>query len=697
MKPIKVALIWHFHQPYYKKEKEFMLPWVRLHGIKDYFSLPELFQEFPNVKQTINLVPSLRMQLDEYIEGTCEDKIQRLTKIPAVELSECDKEDILRLFFLCNHENMLNPYPRYKELLDRSSDKIKALKEFSQQDWRDLQVWYNLTWLDGYSRNHKAVRRLFDKGRDFAEEEKIAMLEMHKYILSQIRPQLKMLQTTGQLEISCTPMYHPILPLLCDSNVASESMPDIELPKIRFKYPQDAEWQIASSLEYFAKSSGRKLYGMWPSEGSISNEVLDLMIKAGVQWAASDEEVLKKSLMPDYKHTHKYFPRKYLSENGSIALLFRDHSLSDAIGFVYSRWNAYDAAIDFTNKLKHIRSEIINEHGEDALDHAAVPVILDGENCWEFYYENGIHFQRSLYDILSNDGTFLTVTPSEAIQAEHTEYLPTIKSIRAGSWINADFRIWIGNRQNREAWSMLARARETIEKAKESVDLDKYQKALNEIYIAEGSDWFWWYCDDHQASNKYDFDMLFRWHLEQAYKLIGQEVPNDIFIPIHTPEDKTIITPQKNLISPRITGLNSTESDWPEAGCYDAEKSLGSMHFAGAILKKLLFGSNKEKIFSRLVLSRKLKNEEKIEINVSEPNKYKIIIKNHSSCIHFFSKTRPYCIELASYEVIDIALDKLITEKMGSSTCFADISINVITENSNIVYPLQGSLFIEFI
>lgn len=697
MKPIKIAIIWHFHQPYYRKDNEFILPWVRLHGVKDYFNLPELFHEYPNIKQTINLVPSLRMQIEEYISGKCEDKIQRLTRIPSSQLTNDNKHEILRLFYLCNHENMINPYNRYKELLERSKDNEIAINEFSNQDWLDLQVWYNLTWLGGYSREHKAAKRLFQKERNFTEEEKIALLEMHKYILSQIRPQTQMLQTLGQIEISCTPVYHPILPLISDTHSAKEAMPDILLPEKRYLYPQDAQWHIKSALDYFESTSGKRPLGMWPSEGSISNEVLNIMIGEGLKWTASDEEVLKNSTGEKYENIDKYFPRKYQSDKGSIAMLFRDHSLSDAIGFVYARWNAYDAAIDFTNKIKHIRSEIVNRYGEDALDHAVVPVILDGENCWEFYRNNGVDFQRSLYDILSNDGTFQTITPSEAVKAEHTEFLPPIKRIRAGSWINANFRIWIGNRQNREAWTMLAKAREAIEIAKDEIDESTYNKALGEIYIAEGSDWFWWYCDDHQAENKYDFDMLFRWRLEQVYKIIGTKPPLELLQPIHEPAGKANIQKQNAFIHPKLDGLMYSQSDWENAGYYDAEKSMGAMHHTTAILKKVFYGSNDSQIFFRLELTRELKEDEKIRIELYEPNRCDIMINKYSSYINFLSDHPPFSIGIIFNEVIDIEIDKKYMQKLGSTTYFCILLFRILSSSADIYYPRQDKLCFEFI
>ncbi len=533
MIPLKVAILWHFHQPYYKKENEFIMPWVRLHGVKDYFDVPELFHEFPSLKQTINIVPPLRLQIEEYIQGRTIDKIQRLTLIKPADLSEDDKAEIIRLFFMCNVDNMIMPYERYRELFYKSRNPGYALKIFAEQDWMDLQVWYNLTWIGQFSRQKNAVRRLYRKGRNFTEEEKSLVLSVHNEILTQIKSQLRALTKLGQLEVSCSPMYHPILPLVYDTKSARESMPDVVLPEPQYEYPEDAKAQIINGIEYVKNSLGLQPVGMWPSEGSISDSVLELISVAGIKWVASDEDILINSIKSKYSYPDKYFPRKFKTRKGEIAIMFRDHQLSDLIGFTYSNWNGFDAASNFCHRLRQIRQDLISAYGEECLKHAVVPVILDGENCWEYYFEDGVHFRRDLFKQLTESAEFRTVTFSEATKPEHLNYLPAIDHINAGSWINANFKIWIGHEEDRAGWSMLAKARNALEKAKDSLSVQDYIKALEEIYIAEGSDWFWWYGDEHVTENKNEFDELFRWHIEQVYKIAGTEPPDDVFVPVH--------------------------------------------------------------------------------------------------------------------------------------------------------------------
>ena len=388
MLPLKIAILWHFHQPYYKKDDEFILPWVRLHGVKDYRDLPELALMYPRMKQTINIVPSLMMQLEEYLTKDTIDKVQRLSLLKHNDLTEENKREILRYFFLCNLDNMVLPYARYRELWEKFDNNYDNLKKYDDQYWLDLQVWYNLTWVGYSSRDKAIIKRMFSKERNFTENEKIILLDMHLQILSEIKPQIKVLKSLEQVEFSCSPMYHPILPLLCDTNSTLESRPNSKLPNSRFIYPQDALAQVRKAINYLTENLDFNFNGMWPSEGSISNEVLDIIASCGIKWIASDEQVLAETLKEKFKETDKYFPHKFKTKHGDLAVLFRDHILSDTIGFIYSKWNPFDAVNDFMHRLRHIKSVIVNSCGEDALNYAVVPIILDGENCCEYYPED---------------------------------------------------------------------------------------------------------------------------------------------------------------------------------------------------------------------------------------------------------------------------------------------------------------------
>ncbi len=692
MKPLKVAILWHFHQPYYKKDNEFILPWVRLHGAKDYWDLPELFHKFPNLKQTINLVPSMQMQVEEYVRNETTDNIQKLTMINAADLTEKNKKDILRLFFLCNEDNMIRPYSRYSELLELSKNEKDALNIFTEKDWRDLQVWYNLTWIGQISRKRFAINRLFKKERGFTETEKNIIIQIHLNILSQFSSQLNMLQDMEQIEVSISPMYHPILPLLCDTESALEAMPEATMPDNLYRFPQDARYQIEEALKYSERVLNKKTVGMWPSEGSVSNETLEIMADCGVKWFASDEKVLAGSVGKEYDHLEKYFPRKIKTDSGIVGGLFRDVQLSDAIGFDYSRWNHFDAVNDFMHRLRHIKSELVNKYGEECLDHAAVPIILDGENCWEFYPQNGEMFLREFFHQLSDMKDFKTVTCMQACQKEHLNYLPEINNIRAGSWINGDFNIWIGHEEHRHAWSMLADIRKLIEDEKDSLNEEQLRKAMLEIYIAEGSDWFWWYGDAHHAANKPDFDVLFRWHLSQAYKYIGKEAPKELYAPISELKDQSGMKEQTGEVSPDINGIIEPENEWENAGFYDAGVSMGAMHQIGEVLNRFYFASSKSKIFIRFDIKKKLIDGDYIILNIDSPKH--IEIKCHASGFSFTADKEIRNIKFAYKDILELAFDRsALTDK--DKNIDTELTISTFTHDATITYPRQGKLKIK--
>lgn len=689
MIPLKIAILWHNHQPYYEHNGSFLLPWARLHGVKDYFDLPEILHDYPNIKQTFNVVPSLMLQLEDYSSQRAEDHVQRLSKKSADSLSDKDKSEILRMFFLCNTENMILPYQRYNELFERSKNFDNALTDFSVQDWLDLQVWYNLAWVGQYSRSTGAIRRLFVKAENFTEEDKLTLLKCHLDILGNVANQLATLSKLGQIEISCSPMYHPILPLLCSSKSALESQPGQKMPHPLFEFPEDASAQIDHAIKYFKKLFGCSPMGFWPSEGSLSDKTLELFINHGVKWAATDEQILANS-KSDFIQTHKFFPHKYQSEHGEITLFFRDHYLSDRIGFVYSSWNPWDAANDFCHHLHNIRNEIIRVHGENALEYAVVPVILDGENCWEFYRENGAPFLCELYQMISNDKLLQTCTFSEALSAN--DYLKPISKIRAGSWINANFDIWLGNETTRLAWSYLAEARKVVESVKGALTTSAHDKVMEDIYIAEGSDWFWWYCDSHTAPNKADFDVMFRWRLDKIYKQIEVPPPTYLSIPIAAQKTTQLLTQPQSDLKFEDGNWNNI-GNWINAGCYEAKNAMSAMHQVGEYLDRVQFGANSENLYFRFELSGKLSESDKIIFAIKSP-KHSVITFQHSE------------VEVVADGGISHFICKFgnsITFSIAKKSIFLDgadlkleATITTYTNDSEIVYPRQGLLVMEF-
>jgi len=613
--PLRVAFLWHNHQPYYEKDGEFIFPWVRFHAVKDYLDIPLILNEFPNIKQNYNIVPSLMLQIEHYISGNFNDLIQRLTLVRPINLSNEEKEQILKLFFLCNEKNMIRPYSRYNELYEKSKLK-NAILLFTNQDWLDLQVWYNLTWVGQYSRDLPFIKRLFAKGKNFTESEKIVLLDCHNEFMSKVVKNFKRLVALNQVEMSVSPYFHPILPLLINSEVAKESNPSNTSLNPVFHYPEDAKLQIDKAIEYYQSVFDDAPLGMWPSEGSISDDTIKLIHQSGIKWIASDEQVMFNSEKDGMSNLTKYFPRKYKNGDTEITIFFRDHTLSDKIGFVYSSWNAHDAARDFVSNLLTIRNSINSHYGEAGLKNAVVSIILDGENCWEYYPNNGIDFIRTLYSYLSITPEIKTINFRDAIGDGSNEFLPPLTNIKAGSWIDANFNIWISNPENITAWNMLSRARQLFEELKPNLSEDVIQQIQYEFLIAEGSDWFWWYYPHHQAENKPDFDILFRWHLRNIYKLLGAEIPKELFSEISSIQ-KNYELP-KNKITPTIDGEIDGKSAWEDAGFVQFNQSFSTMHQSQSPPVKIYFGNDDNNLYFRIDNFKKCIKNNVISININQ-------------------------------------------------------------------------------
>jgi alpha-amylase/alpha-mannosidase (GH57 family) len=604
--PLHVAILWHQHQPYYKQGESYLLPWTRLHATKDYRDIATALEKFPKLRQTINVVPSLLIQLIDYAEHGAVDRVLELTRRPADELTSEEQIAILRSFFLCNVERMVRPVPRYNELYEKAGhgtggDLELALRAaaFAAQDWLDLQVWYNLAWIGDYSREDPRIAPLLAKGGNFTEADKERLLAVSLEIVGDVIPTYRRLMESGQIELSVTPFYHPILPILCDSFAALEALPNSELPAHHINFPEDARVHIARAIELFREQFGRDPIGMWPSEGSVSDAAVALIRGAGLTWTATDEGVLRRTLGERWSDLAKYFPYTLKTRNGPISMVFRDHELSDAIGFVYSSWAPEAAALDFYDRLVEIRSRIIQELGADALDDALVPVILDGENCWEYYERNGRPFLEALYRLLSESNEIATTTVSEALAVRTQRPERTLGRIYAGSWIGANFKIWIGHEEDNAAWDALASARETLMRKKDDIDEALFATAMEEIYIAEGSDWFWWYGDENSSVNQDDFDELFRSHLKNVYTMIGLEVPSYLALPIRRAARAPRITPPTRYIAPSVDGRRSSATEWDGAGSFVIDYVGGAMHRAEAFERRFWFGRDGSTLFVR--------------------------------------------------------------------------------------------------
>lgn len=666
--PLHISFVWHMHQPYYKDPSTniYRLPWVRLHGTKDYLDMLEILKDFPAIKQNFNLVPSLLEQLNDYTENNAKDSYLEVTGKKASDLTPDDKIFILENFFLAQWENMIRPFPRYFELLLKrgthfiKSDLVRTIKYFMEADFLDLQVLFNLCWIDPFFRQSDPfLKMLVVKGRNYTEDEKSLLIEKQMEILKRIIPAYREMASTGQVELSLSPFYHPITPLLCDTDIARVAMPGVNLPRHKFSYPEDARKQIEMGITYFEKVFNYRPAGMWPSEGSVSEQALRIFSSFGIQWVATDEGILAHSLRKGLRDSSgnltdpQALYRPYRFEDMSI--VFRDHTLSDLIGFVYSQWDPRKAAEDLTAKLLHIRNSMPMDKPR------LVSIILDGENAWEHYKNDGRDFFLYLYEGLSREERLKTTTVSEFIT--HYDIGEKLEYLYPGSWINSNFGIWLGHEEDNLSWDYLADAREKLEcfqREHPGRDLDKAWKS---IYIAEGSDWNWWYGDEHTTDTQEEFDELFRLNLMQVYREIGKEIPAELFVPILKHDRKIAPTLLiRGFIRPDIDGLVTSYYEWYQGAQVDVKKSGGSMHKSESLITSIYYGFNKDFLFLRLDPKFPFEEfEEGTEFSIitSKPADIKITVpvKGKESKATLFEKANGDWIaakELSEVAVLDI-------------------------------------------
>ena len=603
-----VVFLWHMHQPYYVNPatQTAMMPWVRLHGVKGYLDMISIIDDFPGVRVNFNLTPVLMLQVKELIEGKIRDLWLEWSRKPAAELEEQEKFAILENFFKLHWENLVKPYPRFWELLNKRGltfyrdDVRRGLRYFSAQEYLDLQVWFNLAWC-GYTaeRLYPELAELKRKGRNFTESEKQRVLDLHIEILRLVVRKYREAEERGQVELTTTPFFHPILPLIYDSSFAERSLPGRTFPK-RFQWPEDAAAQITLAVEQHAAMFGRAPRGLWPSEGSIAPELIPLMERSGIEYFCSDEENLFNSLKRDPAFKDKPVDHLELFQGWRVAYggstvnaLFREKPLSDFIGFMAAKNAPKQAATHLLFHLRHISGLVPKDTG-------VIPLILDGENAWETFADGGEGFLRALYGGIESDKARLHSCTIEDYFLHHPPR-KQITTLHTASWIGSNFDIWIGEAEENRAWDLLGETRAFLAKQMAAGALTDDQRcaALREIYAAEGSDWFWWYGPDFSTENDALFDDLFRQHLKNVYAICGAVHPAELERPIAGRQVMTLYTLPERLISPTITGKQPSFFEWVGAGRFTAGGRQGAMHRSDRLIQQIFFGNDERHLYVR--------------------------------------------------------------------------------------------------
>jgi alpha-amylase/alpha-mannosidase (GH57 family) len=515
---IDLVFLWHMHQPRYAHPStgRLVVPWVRLHACSGYLDMARMLERHPEVRATVNFVPSLIEQIEEMLAGK-KDDLELLAERPEGTLDRDEQKALIARSFSVS-QRAIFARPRFVSLLEKRNSK----QPFHIQDLRDLSCLFALGWF-GFAAHEDdpEIRKLDRKGHDYTEEDKAYLLRAIRKAAGAVLPAWRALAAEGRVELSTSPYYHPIVPLLIDTDVARRSLPHDPLPP-RFTAPEDAREHIVRALKAHARAFGQRARGMWPPEGSLSSEAVELYRSCGVEWLCGDVHTLARSL-PQPEHN----PHSKLHLHRGVSLAFRDQDISDRIGFRYAHMNESAAVDDFIGAVRHLG-------GQDG----AAFVFLDGENPWETYGHRGEPFLETLYQRLAMEkhaGRIATRTMSEVVKARGPG--AELSELHPGSWISAAYRIWIGDGAKNRAWAALRSARERFlaVQASRGKEAPSVVKAREHLLVAEGSDWFWWFGEPNSSAEDPLYDELFRGHLKEAYLALGETPPEDLDQPIAVP------------------------------------------------------------------------------------------------------------------------------------------------------------------
>lgn len=605
-KKLSIALIWHMHQPAYQTGRDsiYLMPWVRMHAIKDYLDMLLIMDNYPSLKLNFNLVPVLVDSIYDYGYNGAHDIYSKLTI--AEKLSDEEKEFVLNHFFDANYKNMVLHHEEYKKLYEkRYSREDISINDFTEQEYFAVMAWFNLAWFDPYWRkSDELVRIAGKKNEEFTLEDRQTIIELQRKICREIVPQYKKYQQAGRIEISVSPYYHPILPLLLDINETEKSNPSLKAPKLHTGMKDDAIWQVKSALDKFEELFGKRPEGVWPSEHCISKKTLELFMDLGVKWTISDEGVLEQSLKTEFVRDFRgYLEDPYDLCNvysfntigKKINILFRDSVLPNLIAFEYPNHNPEKAAYDLFDRIKTIQAKLRNSPEQNHL----LTIAMDGENCWENYAEDGHLFLSALYKLLTDDEGLETVRVSDYL--EKSEHSVRLSRIHPGSWINRDFSLWAGEPTKNLAWEYLDKTRaDLISFEKEKPDKELLRQAWNEVYVCEGSDWYWWYGEPNDSGQDEIFDLIFRERLQNVYKILNKPVPDYLNQPLISYFTKGSRYPRGDVGGFELDGC--TQENWKNAGCIDIPSTPTMQE--NRLFNKIYFGSDADNLYLRFDINK---------------------------------------------------------------------------------------------
>ena len=612
-KKLSIAFCWHMHQPVYQlgQNGDYLMPWVRLHAVKDYLDMVLWVKKFDKLKLNFNFVPVLVDAIIDYGENDAHDIHSRLTIKPADRLNDEDKLFILTNFFDANYQTMILPNEEYHRLYSVvQAEGNNDISVLTNQEYADLTALFNLVWIDASFRNSNSeLKKLIKKGRNYTDEDRVRIIEIQREIIRKIIPTIKSLMKKNKVEIMTSPYYHPILPILTDfKNIKKTPMPDSETGGLNFE--QDAELQTRMAMDRIEEVFGKRPEGIWPSEHCVSKKTLNMLAKLGVKWSISDEGILANSIKFEFEHDFKgYISEPYhllktynfKTPQSGIKMIFRESTIPNLISFEYQNHNPLVTANDLYDRIKIIQSKILSSPDKEHL----LTIALDGENCWENYLEDGESFLRTLYTLITEDETLETVLVSDYLS--QTKEDKPLDKIVSGSWVNRDFKLWINEPVKDLAWTYLKRVKEDFSQfSKREPNHPNLEAAYRELMICEGSDWFWWYGEPNDSGRDNIFDFLFRTHLKNVYRYLELDTPaflDDALSDISAAKPSKY---PKSLITPEISGKNvAIDDEWNNAGYIEIPD--GPVLRESKLFDKIRFGNDEENFYLKFNMNRYIK------------------------------------------------------------------------------------------
>ena len=628
---LNLCFFWHMHQPDYRGSDGVMsMPWVFLHAIKDYYEMPWLLSQYGGLKATFNITAPLIEQLNLYKDPLKNDYFLSLWEMHPSKLDEDARAWLIKTCKSTQYETMIKPIESLSLLYHK--------QELTDEELIDFEVLFMLAWCGNYLRQENSlVKALFQKEKGFTQIDKAQLLQALCAFIETILPFYARLQKEGVISLSTTPYNHPILPLLLNMENAKHANEHTTIVDNPMSLREDAIEQVERSIALYEETFGTKPTGFWPAEGAVDEESVEIYKERGLSWIATDEAILFRSLGDDTR-ANLYKAYDY---NG-MCMGFRDHGLSDLIGFNYRFKSGHDASEHFMQVVEPIASQ----------DDATLFVILDGENAWEFFENNAYDFFMALYERFSQTAWCKTVTMDEVSKLKNKG---TLEALAPGSWIHGNFDTWSGHSEKNRAWELIYQTRRDVDNYTGVMSDEVAEQVKFHFLASECSDWFWWYGDDHVTEFGLEFDRLFREHLITIYQLLHMHPPADLFMPIisHKSTVSFLLKPQAS-ITPTIDGKNNSFFEWLGSGSIDESKLYSTMDRVRGPIEKIHYGQNDESVFVAFegeITSLKMSNLQ-----------LEVIIEETGEHLNFsLDMDKPYNdkkIELAMEERLELSISK---------------------------------------